>query len=795
MLHDLCRRWKSRVIAFSAAGGLLALLLNAAPAAANPAGRAVAGPPAVSRGSLVLRPIGSAPEIPAGARAAGAPPASAGVDFDVALRPRSPRALQVFATAVSTPGSAQYRHFLNTAQFAARFGQTEAAAGRVDAALRAAGLAPGQVSANGLVIPVATTVGRASAGLHTRFERYKLGSGRLALANTSAPRLSATVAPLIQAIIGLDNLITVPSGPPTLSSLRTRGGAGLSAVRLPAMRPRAAQPHTAQATASGPRPCPGAGQVAARTRAWTYDQLARAYSLQSLYSKNLAGAGTTIALFELQTWSATDVRNFQTCYRTAAPVTPVNVDGGATGRPGEEATLDIETALALAPQASVLVYDAPGASYAMSLLDDYTRIIDDDQAQVVSTSYGVCELALKRLAPGLAASENTVLQQAATEGISVFAAAGDTGSAACYQSDRARKELSVQDPAAQPFVTAVGGTDLTALGPAPTERVWNEARLREGAGAGGISSMWAKPPWQAGPGVISRYSSGKPCQAGRAYCREVPDVSASADPTHGYVIIYKGDWALAGGTSAAAPLWAALLADIDSQTSPSTHGGFLSPQLYALPPGTLNDIRVGSDDYTGTHHGRYPAARGFDMASGLGSPIATRLASALRPPVTFVDNPGTGAPPGIMGPYSTQAFGADSQSLDTFVSGIAGPTGPLAFSPQLEHLKVGHGWNGWSNGYAGDVFYTGSSPGLITVTVSLPARTVAFCFYGQPKNGATFDLSATAQNRTSSGPLTVGAAGGARYLGFHSGGGTYLDSVTISCDEAFAIGELGIAKG
>src|ERR1019366_2382963 len=77
---------------------------------------------------------------------------------------------------------------------------TEAAAGRVDAALRAAGLAPGQVSANGLVIPVATTVGRASAGLHTRFERYKLGSGRLALANTSAPRLSATVAPLIQAI-------------------------------------------------------------------------------------------------------------------------------------------------------------------------------------------------------------------------------------------------------------------------------------------------------------------------------------------------------------------------------------------------------------------------------------------------------------------------------------------------------------------------------------------------------------------------------------------------------------------
>src|ERR1019366_5122896 len=164
---------------------------------------------------------------------------------------------------------------------------------------------------------------------------------------------------------------------------------------------------------------------------------------------------------------------------------------------------------------------------------------------------------------------------------------------------------------------------------------------------------------------------------------------------------------------------------------------------------------------------------------------------ALRPPVTFVDNPGTGAPPGIMGPYSTQAFGADSQSLDTFVSGIAGPTGPLAFSPQLEHLKVGHGWNGWSNGYAGDVFYTGSSPGLITVTVSLPARTVAFYFYGQPKNGATFELSATAQNRTSSGPLTVGAAGGARYLGFHSGGGTYPMPCRRACSRWRALSVAG----
>ena len=185
------------------------------------------------------------------------------------LRPRDPRGLRALATAVSVPASRSYRHFLRPAQLAARFGQPLATVGSVDAALRDVGLAPGPVSANHLVIPVATTVGRARAILHTGFELYRLTSGRVALANTSAPHLPATAARLTQAVLGLNNLATV--------------------------RPAATQPAHHQGRASsaapavtGPRPCPAVVRLARRTGSWTYDQLASAYSFTS---RAAAGAG------------------------------------------------------------------------------------------------------------------------------------------------------------------------------------------------------------------------------------------------------------------------------------------------------------------------------------------------------------------------------------------------------------------------------------------------------------------------------------------------------------------------
>lgn len=582
--------------------------------------------------------VGAAPAVPAGARPLGALPPAARMDFDIVLRPRDPGGLSAFAAGVSTAGSPLYRHFLTTAGFARRFGQPRAVTGRVTAALRAAGLSPGKASANGLVIPVAATAGRAAAALHTGFARYRLASGRVAVANTSAPLLPAVVARVTQAVLGLNDLTTATSSVTATSRPESAAAAAHPVAAHPAGRVRRA------VAAAGPQPCAGAVKARQKHGGWTFDQLARAYSATSLYAAGHRGAGTTIALFELDTWSAGDVSAFQKCYKTNASITTTNVDGGATGKPDVEGTGDIETAIGLAPAAKIHVYEAPLGHYAKSTIDEFTRIVDDDKASVISTSWASCEPLVSKLTPGLAASEDTVLQQAASEGISVFAASGDTGSEGCMKQSSGMRQLAVLDPASQPFVTGVGGTNLSALGPPPAEKVWNTAK--DGAGGGGISSTWKKPSWQTGQGVISKDSE-KPCpHTATSYCREVPDVSASAATAHGYLLQFGSTWGRYGGTSFAAPLWAALLADIGSQTTPATREGFLNPRLYALPRGTLSDIVSGDNDYTGTHQHLYPATSGFDMASGLGSPNAAKLAKALRPTAGTWKAVEAPAPPG-----------------------------------------------------------------------------------------------------------------------------------------------------
>jgi len=197
--------------------------------------------------------------------------------------------------------------------------------------------------------------------------------------------------------------------------------------------------------------------------------------------------------------------------------------------------------------------------------------------------------------------------------------------------------LGVSDPASQPYVTAVGGTSVTSVGPpAPTETVWNDQlNYSEGAGGGGISQTFSMPAYQQPLGTVSG-SSGTPCAASSGDCREVPDVSADADPSTGYFIydsVNGLDWDVLGGTSGAAPLWAAVLA-VDASADGNTAGyGALDPALYLLAQqsaGTyLNDVTTGNNDYNATDGGSYPAMAGYDMATGLGTPVASQLAIGL----------------------------------------------------------------------------------------------------------------------------------------------------------------------
>ncbi|MGO9198697.1 MAG: Ig-like domain repeat protein [Acidimicrobiales bacterium] len=580
----------------------IAMALGAAFGAASPAGAALAAP----------RRVGQAPAVARDSARLGTLAAASSMRVDVVLSPRDPAALAAFATAVSTPGNPLYGHYLAKGEFPGRFGPTTAAIDAVERSLRAEGLPNGHLSSTHLSIQYVASEATLARAFSVAIDRYRLPGGRIAFANTAAPKFAGSVARYIEGVIGLDDL----------TQFRPLG-----LMHVKALRPAARSPHI---VTGGPQPCAAAVTAGPEWDSYTADQLASAYRFSSLYGAGDEGAGVSVALFELEPNKTTDIAKYQTCYGTSATVTYTKEDGGAGSGAGEgEAALDIEDIIGLAPKASIDVYQAPNNT--TGIFDDYNSMVGNDTSKVISTSWGECE---SEAGSSIIAEEATIFQTAATQGQSVFAAAGDSGSEDC-----GTNALAVDDPASQTYVTGVGGTEITALGPAPTENVWNESATGAGAGGGGISSSHTMPSYQSGApsslNVVNANSSGSPCEAATgSYCREVPDVSADADPYSGYVIYWDGVWLGIGGTSAAAPLWAAFTALTDASSGcDGASIGFANPALYTAAAtaysADFNDITSGNNDYTGTNNGLYPAGTGYDMASGLGTPNGAGLPGTL----------------------------------------------------------------------------------------------------------------------------------------------------------------------
>ncbi|MGD0393784.1 MAG: protease pro-enzyme activation domain-containing protein [Acidimicrobiales bacterium] len=561
--------------------------------------------------------FGFAPEIPSGAAAVSPLTSAAILRVDVVLQPRDPAALTSYARAVSTPGSGQYRHYLSEAQFVARFGPTRGTVESVRRALIGSGLHPGAVSSNDLSIPIRATAARLSTAFATGFRRYRVLGGRIAYANTDAPQLPGSVASSIQSVVGLDDLnLAAPAG-----SQSSSGGV-----------PADARP----SSGGGPKACTTASIDAAEQGSHTADQVGTDYGFPSFYGQGDLGSGQAVALYELQGFGSADIATYRTCFKTSTPVTTVNVDGGPSAGSGVgEADVDIEQVMSLAPDVHILVYQGPNSG--AGGYDTYNSIIAQDEAKVISTSWGLCETLL---GSATARSENTLFEEAAVQGQTVVAAAGDEGSEDCVAEAKGKvtnDTLAVDDPASQPFVTGAGGTSWTAAGAPPTERAWNDGpTCCWGAGGGGISELWAMPSYQADSGavgVINPDSSGTICHAATgAYCREVPDVSALSG-SYPYLDYVGGSWGSWGGTSLAAPLWASLIALADASASCSGKDiGFANPILYqvaAADPTAFNDVTVGDNDLTGKSNGMYPATVGYDMATGLGTPNVSSLSGEL----------------------------------------------------------------------------------------------------------------------------------------------------------------------
>lgn len=636
--------------------------------------------------------VGSTPFLAHGARAVGALAADVRLHLTVVLKGRDPAGLAAFARAVSTPGTSVYRDYLTPSQFAGRFGAGHAQLEAVEANLRAQGLTPGPVSANRLSIPLTGTAAQVGHAFAVSFRRMVLPGGRNATVASAAPALDASIAGDVQSVLGLSSLnafrphITRPS---ILSP-------------SPRARLKSAARHVAT---GGPAACSAASSAASNQGAYTADQIASAYRFSDLYQAGDQGQGQTIAIYELEPNDPGDIAAYQSCYGTHASVSYIPVDGGAgSGAGSGEAALDIENSIGLAPKANYLVYQGPNSNSSApgsGPYDIFNTIISQDRAKVVSVSWGECEA---NNTDGLQA-ENTLFQEAAAQGQSIVSASGDEGSEDCWTPPGSGiglpdTSLAVDDPASQPFVTGAGGTTLNTLGPPPGETAWNNGTVAAldgsgGADGGGVSNVWSMPSYQSGAA-----SSLHVAQSGS---REVPDVSVDADPNTGYIIYWNGSggdltstagWQAIGGTSASAPVWAALLADVNA--SSACHGspvGFANPALYRAA-GTaygsdFNDITSGNNDLLGVHGGSYTAGPFYDMASGLGTPRAGGLAATLCGATLRITNPGSqtttvGQPVGLQLKTSGPVVGRISWRASGLPPGltISGSSGRVSGRPR-----------------------------------------------------------------------------------------------------------------
>ncbi len=518
----------------------------------------------------------------------GATPADELVRFTVSLRLPGAAELDRYLAELTQPGSPSYRKYLRPEEFGARFGLADVQLRPILDWLEAGGLSA-EAAPQRTSLAVAGSAGDVRRLFGIDLIDYEGQDGARYHVPVGEPRIPAELSGDVAAIVGLDS---APLIEPAVGRIYPAG-------------------------------VPGDGLVP--------DTVATAYEITPLHDAGLLGQDLSVAIVSFDTYTESDVELFdqRTGISGAPAVERVRLPdakqspGNGTG----EVALDIQVIRGIAPMARIINYEGPNVADGFARI--LSRIVADGQVDVVSISWGFCENLANPFVVGVNEAE---FAAAFAAGISIFAASGDDGAYDCRRvrisDDPFDRDISVgvDFPGSSPSVVGVGGTflSLRADGTYLEEAGWEEP-LSGGGGGGGLSRYFDRPTWQVGVGVDNGFSNGQ---------RQVPDVAGPADPASGFHVVYtEPEEGLVsgrvGGTSAAAPFWAAsmLLTKQLAQSEGIETLGPLGPVLYEIAAEQPSDA-VFHDIIRGGNL-LYEAGPGWDYSTGLGSPRVAPLARAI----------------------------------------------------------------------------------------------------------------------------------------------------------------------
>ena len=534
----------------------------------------LAAPALAAQAATSWVPTATQGEPTGGLTDAGAAPAAMPLQVSVALRLRNASALTGAIAADQT---------LTPSQFGATYAPTATAASAVASYLTSQGFTGVHTSDNNVLVTATGTVARAQSAFHTAIESFTL-NGQKVFANVTGAEVPAALGSTVSAVLGLNDV----------------------GVMTPLHK------KTTPTTTSAPASCLASGVG--------YPCTYNPQGFWSAYDATSAptGANTSIAIFAEGdlTQVINDLRTEESANGLPqVPVSVVPTGPASTDTSGaDEWDMDTQYSTGMAQSVQNLyVYDATSLTDA-DIAREFTTFATQDVATAGSASFGECEF--QAYLDGSMTADDEALAQAAVQGQSVFASAGDTGGF-CPVAPNNGVPAGVPDvdyPASSPYVVGVGGTTLVTNsdGSYDQETAWV-------AGGGGPSLFEAAPSWQSG--VVPPISTACAVQALTVCGRAVPDVAMDADPNSGANVYVDGTPEGVGGTSLSSPLTLGVWARLQSG-----HGnalGFASPRLYQAAGGAgYHDIVLGDT-------GPYPATPGYDLATGIGTFDVAQMESAI----------------------------------------------------------------------------------------------------------------------------------------------------------------------